>query len=573
MPQKGERRPALQDAVKHLYLGLKGIGSYPANHPASVKPVQKAFQLFSTLLKKKNRITIRVAQDTLLVEDTPINRGFDFSFKLISEMLARNVSGVTFTRGLSQQDLKDLLQALSAQPEELCKKGGMAENLRKRGISSIKIKEVHYSRAVGGAAPAKGIQGSDVYEIDDETGKEVVPSDPGYRADDLDGAGGAPPEVPGIDEFILDEDPGTIGDGEEVSLKDDAVDGSNASPRHAEGSLSDGSSGLCLEGSDTPDDITLREVPGSSVPEIDFLARHAVEIKEKLSAYLEAGRIDEARTLLDHYGKRLDDQSWQIRKMVAQGFNAIISGLDELDKVSENFREVSSNLINKLTARLKQEDHIDTYLALTESLRTACSKQEKSDGYYVDETLGHRLYSDARLSRQQLQQVLSTRKTSGRSIQYTVAALNYLNEKEVLQYLSEQFTGYSMLHLTELTNIPNNILETIPSKYAKRYYSLPFKLDDQRLYTALDNPKDMNKISDLEFISGYTIVPFGAAEYFLMNAIDRFYSSQQGPEGGIEQLIEEIRQEEEDGSLEFIEEKEEPSDYVAEYEGTQGPIV
>jgi type IV pilus assembly protein PilB len=152
-----------------------------------------------------------------------------------------------------------------------------------------------------------------------------------------------------------------------------------------------------------------------------------------------------------------------------------------------------------------------------------------------------------------------------------VASLNYLGEKEVLHYLSEQFRGYSMLYLTELKNIPTNILETIPVKYAKRYYSLPFKLDDQKLYTALDNPRDMNKISDLEFITGYTIVPFGAAEYFLVNAIEKFYDIGNGQGSFVEQAIEEIRQEDED--LEFIEEKEEHPAALDEYEGAQGPIV
>ena len=122
MPRKSEPQAAFQDAAKQLYLSLKGIGSYPADHPASLKPVQKAFKLLSLLLKTKTRITVRVAQDTLLVEDTPITRGFDFSSKLIREMLARNVSSFTLTRGLSQQELKGLLQVLSEQPDRAIRK-------------------------------------------------------------------------------------------------------------------------------------------------------------------------------------------------------------------------------------------------------------------------------------------------------------------------------------------------------------------------------------------------------------------------------------------------------------------
>ncbi|MGA1791434.1 MAG: GspE/PulE family protein [bacterium] len=806
MPQKINQKDLFQNTIKELYHSLKGIGSYPADHPASIEPIKKTYQMVKKLLKTHDKLTTSVVNNTLLVEDIPINSKYDFSSKLIGDLTNRKIASFSFSRALTQSDLKHFLMMISKQPDNVTEGGGIGNALKKKGISSIKVDEIKYVQVSDDLVKKQDLETMDypvVNEVDLDRAQDPfldqLESNAAYANDILDGNArldsnpydpvlqkseeidqtviqlidkgsdfdafrnsmasilakldkkelaqmseyeaelkgkktemveslineyfystvaenyvlnslqigkynkdylrrflpteeqrkkatpyiekklkeygrpddiltdeqlmksklyikrklegyGRADEIPAeqkrenanplierklegysrADEIptgrtgkngnpYIERNPGGYGRADEIPAgrtgkngnpniernpegygradeiptgrtgkngnpyiegEPEAYDGTEFDPRiyhhQTNEPFIDGPTDLTLEGSE---EISIREVEGesneiedTSDPETDYLTRHSEEIKEKITELLASGKTSEAKSILDHYSQRLDDKSWQIRKSVAEGFHSILSGLDEFDQLKEDFRHLSNTYLNKLTERLKHEDHIDSYLAITETYQAVCTTQQKKEKYFVDETLGHRLYSEEKITKTQLQQVLTTRKANKKSMQYNVAALNYTNENTLLHYLADQFKGFSMLNVSELKGIPNNILETIPVKYAKRYYSLPFKLDDQRLFTALENPRDMEKISDLEFISGYSIVPFAAAEFHLMNAIERFYNLEVSSNVVVEQVIEEIRQEDE--GLEYIEEKEEErTATLDEFEGVQGPIV
>ena len=728
MPQKINQKDLFQDAVKELYHSLKGIGSYPANHPASIEPIKKTYQMIKKLLKTHDQLTTSVVDDTLLVEDIPINSKYGFSSKLVKDLTNRKIASFSFSRELTQSDLKDFLVMISKQPDHMTEGSGIGNALKKKGISSIKVNEIKYvqlsddlvkkqnlemmdfpvvnetdldkeqypflDQLESNAASASGLLDENanlgLYPYDSalqnteeisRTVNQLIDKSSDFNEfrnvmesilskldkknlvqmseyeDKLKGKKAemverlineffystvaenyvlnsiqigkynkdylrkflpteeqrkkATPYIEkklkeyGRPDDILTEEQlmksklyvkrkleaydrgdgipaGQTGKNENpyIQRKPEKYDGpefdSMMYPHQTNEPFIDGPTDLTLEGSE---EISIEEfedksneIEDTSDPETDYLCRHSEEIREKITGLLSSGKIAEAKSILDHYSQRLDDKSWQIRKSVAEGFHSILSGLDEFDQLKEDFRHLSNTYLNKLTERLKQEDHIDSYLAITDTYQAVCTKQQKEERYFVDETLGHRLYSEEKISKTQLQQVLTTRKSNKKSLQYNVAALNYADENTLLHFLADQFKGFSMLNVSELKELPNNILETIPVKYAKRYYSLPFKLDDQRLFTALEDPRDMDKISDLEFISGYSIVPFVAAEFHLMNAIERFYNLEVSSNVVVEQVIEEIRQEDE--GLEYIEEKdEERTATLDEFEGVQGPIV
>ena len=72
-------KEVLQDTIKLLYLSIKGIGSYPLDHPGALSPIEKFYQMLSYVLKKKKILTTSVGDRILLVENTPINGKYSFS--------------------------------------------------------------------------------------------------------------------------------------------------------------------------------------------------------------------------------------------------------------------------------------------------------------------------------------------------------------------------------------------------------------------------------------------------------------------------------------------------------------
>ena len=288
------------------------------------------------------------------------------------------------------------------------------------------------------------------------------------------------------------------------------------------------------------------------------------EMKDEVTRLLSEGKNDEVNTIIKDLSKRLDDTSWNIRKKVAESLLEVTYVLDEFDKLKENFRDMSTALVK----RLKQENHSDTYLIASENFHKLCSSQNRTESYFRTETLGGRLFEANELSNDQLQKALMARKKNGKSLQYNLGALDVVDEAVLTNFLAQQYRNCQTVQLSEIQDIPENVLKVVPIRIVKRHMVLPFRLDSGYLYTATMNPNDLDVFKDIRFISGYSVVPHLAAEYYLLKAIERFY--QIGviqPEAN--QEMESIQKE--DG-IEFCEEEEEVAE-VDDLEDSNAPVV
>jgi len=288
------------------------------------------------------------------------------------------------------------------------------------------------------------------------------------------------------------------------------------------------------------------------------------DMKDEVTRLLSEGKNDEVNTIIKDLSKRLDDTSWNIRKRVAESLLEVTHVLDEFDKLKENFRDMS----NALVKTLKRENHSDTYLIASENFHKICSSQNRIESYFRTETLGGRLFEANELSNDQLQKVLMARKRNGKSLQYNLGALDVVDEAVLTNFLAQQYRNCQTVKLSEIQDIPENVLKVVPARIIKRHMILPFRLDSGYLYTATMNPNDLDVFKDIRFISGYSVVPHLAAEYYLLKAIEKFH--QIGviqPEAN--QEMESIQKE--DG-IEFCEEKEEV-DEADDLQDSNAPVV
>ena len=285
-------------------------------------------------------------------------------------------------------------------------------------------------------------------------------------------------------------------------------------------------------------------------------------IKDDISRLLSEGKSNEVKKVIKDLSKKLDDTSWKIRKNVAEKLLEVTSVLDEFNKLKEHFRDITEALIR----RVKQEDFIDIYLIASENLNRMCSSQNKIDSYFTNETLGSRLFEASKLSKEQLQKALMARKKNGKSLQYYLGAFNYVDEAVLTHFLSQHYGGCQTVHLSQIHNIPKNVLKALPVKLIRDHLILPFRLDSGNLNTATMNPNALNLFNDIRFISGYSVVPFLASEYHLLDAIKRFCH--------IEVLASESnRIMKEVGDLEFYEEKEKKVTATEELKDSDAPVI
>lgn len=289
------------------------------------------------------------------------------------------------------------------------------------------------------------------------------------------------------------------------------------------------------------------------------------KIKDDIARLLSEGKSDEVNAIVKDLFKRLDDTSWKIRKKVAETLLEATSVLDEFDKLRENFQDLSEALIK----RVKQENHSDIYLIASENLHRVCTSQNRINSYFTNETVGRRLFEANHLSKDQLQKALMARKKNGKSLQYNLGALNYIDEALLTHFLAQQYRGCQSVHLSEIHDIPENTLKAIPVKFVRDHLILPFRLNSGNLCAATMNPNDLNVFNDIRFISGYSVVPHLAAEYHLLKSIEKFYHIEAtAPESS--RVMGDIPGEED---LEFSEEKEEEVTATEELKDSDAPVV
>ncbi len=672
----------LHNAIKHLYLTIKVIASYPKNHPSAQHAINKSYHLLTSLLNKQKILTTAVVSSALLVDDITINEKNEFSSKFVIALSNRNIQSITFSKGLSLEDYKIFLGEIAKRPDVLQNEGGLAKILKIKKISNISINEIKYGRIskekvdLGNKAiidflsgkeaelngskeiffyllknspqkiselirttsdktnsqkrkkitinslqriaaqiisteqmsvnSFKNIFGALLLFIDSETKKlslqELLIEEHKNGNSDgiLESAFFYDAVAQTISQYIergeknkelierllptdtekkkilpyLEKKLQTFGNSKNLPFSKDnffpeAQSKIDTIQREEEKSNETNITNKKNEKLLNPKTTEKEKIKEKTFPEAHPKKKSEhYDITQKVINCLSQGKTQEAQSAINEYSQKLDDKSWEIRNKYAESFHDIISKLDEFDKLKDNFSLIANLLIKKL----KEEHHADTYLTLTKNFHRACILQNRIEAFYLDETIGSRLFQAHKLDKDQLQKLLLTRNQNKRSLQYNLGALNLAEESVLTSFIAQQYKGFPVINISDISQIPDNVLGIIPIEYIKRYLVLPFKIDDRRLFTVMENPRNVEVITDLQFIVGSSIVPFVGGEYFLINAIEKYYSTNVNI-AEIDRAMESINKEEED--LEFIQEKEEESSNVEELESesAQGPVV
>ena len=291
-----------------------------------------------------------------------------------------------------------------------------------------------------------------------------------------------------------------------------------------------------------------------------------------VNAYVEdlfsGGKNREIETLVEGISTKMEDKSGGIRKRIAERLEDVTSALDEVDTVRENFQKIADTLVNWV----KKESDADTYLAVTRSLRNICTSLNRLERYLIGETIGGRMFEESKLTREKLQEALKGRRKNGHSLQYSLGALHLVDEAVLTHFLAQQYKNCPVINLSAIKHIHDRVLKTIPEKYIRRYQILPFKAESGNLHMATMNPDDWQVFKDIRFISGRLVVPHLAAEYYLLNAIEKFYNIKTVKPGS-HQATSNMQQEDWNSDLELVEEKQETGGHSEELKDSDAPII
>ena len=149
------------------------------------------------------------------------------------------------------------------------------------------------------------------------------------------------------------------------------------------------------------------------------------------------------------------------------------------------------------------------------------------------------LVTDGYIGQKQLQEALLWQKATGRDIYDYLVEKGYIKEETLAKFIAEK-KNLPYVSLNEL-DIDYELVKLIPEKVVKKYNVLPISKSKREITVAMANPFDLTAINDIEFASGYMVVPVVTEKSSIKRVLDKIY---QEAEKSLSEIMKLVKEEE-----------------------------
>lgn len=134
--------PDIEQIVRGLTAAAKSLRLYPPTSPIPRQAVETAGQVLTTRLAGELALTFKVVRDGLAFGDVTVAPGAPGAADLAAALSDHGIADVTFTPGVTGEELIAFLTAALAKPEEVRARGGLASALEAAGVGNIRVTAV-----------------------------------------------------------------------------------------------------------------------------------------------------------------------------------------------------------------------------------------------------------------------------------------------------------------------------------------------------------------------------------------------------------------------------------------------
>jgi HEAT repeats/PBS lyase HEAT-like repeat len=140
-----ERLLAWESCLTGLIKLIKAVGYYPPRHPALQTAGEQAHQLFAPLLQEGANLQCTIRKDGIQAEGGGVGEKNPHLLKLAGYLFIRRLQSLVILPDLSVRDLISFARCLTLPPEELQRRGGLAELLLQERVASLWANELDLS--------------------------------------------------------------------------------------------------------------------------------------------------------------------------------------------------------------------------------------------------------------------------------------------------------------------------------------------------------------------------------------------------------------------------------------------
>ncbi|HEY0782649.1 MAG TPA: hypothetical protein VGE98_09360, partial [Thermoanaerobaculia bacterium] len=135
--------------------------------------------------------------------------------------------------------------------------------------------------------------------------------------------------------------------------------------------------------------------------------------------------------------------------------------------------------------------------------------------------LGQLLVARGWITVQQLTRALQNQNAVGGRLGTCLLEMDVINEDTLLKALSEQL-GVPAIGLDDLRGIPEEVLQLIPDKLARRCRAIPFRVAGGRLDMAMQDPRNLACQDELAFACGKRVKVHVGHELRVVEALEKY---------------------------------------------------
>jgi len=136
----------LRQMIRQTNIALRNMKFYAADHPSTTNSLQRSYDALMKMLAAEGQLTLGVVDNTLILNDSPIEESDRFISDLTEELTVRNIESLVFYPDLSPDELRVLLDCLNREPDRLLTDGGAQKFLDVQGVTHITANEVKYGK-------------------------------------------------------------------------------------------------------------------------------------------------------------------------------------------------------------------------------------------------------------------------------------------------------------------------------------------------------------------------------------------------------------------------------------------
>ena len=138
--------------------------------------------------------------------------------------------------------------------------------------------------------------------------------------------------------------------------------------------------------------------------------------------------------------------------------------------------------------------------------------------------LGDLLVEAGKISKDQLEHVLKSQRTSGKRIGQLLIEENIITEDDILNVLEVQL-GIQRVYVDSIT-VDLDAVKSIPESLASRYNLIPVGYENNTIKVVMSDPLNIFALDDVKIASGYEVDMLIASSEEISRAIDKYYSGQ-----------------------------------------------